>query len=99
MALRLSKNNVSLGRVRVYQPTTILVNIINDGDTPESLVISKFSCGACTTASLQSNVVPANGQVQMTVVFTPKSTSQVAVNKSVTINGNLIFTFNAIVIG
>lgn len=92
--LTLSENNKNLGNLRLQQPKTFSVKILNNTDKDIKITEIKTGCGSCTSANVDGkSFVPAKSFVNLNIIFTPKSTG---INrKTVTINGSLIFSFNA----
>lgn len=95
--LELSTNNFAFGQIRINNPVSVTVQLINNTDKDIEISSIKRGCGSCTQAFMENGVtkVKAHSKEPLKVVFTPNSTG---INrKSVTINGSLIFSFNAVV--
>lgn len=94
--LKFSENNKDLGMLRMGQPKSFTVQIVNPSATDLPIVSIKRGCGKCTQARMDVDVVKAYSSAPLNIVFTPDSTG---INmKSVTVNGNMIFTFKAQVV-
>lgn len=91
--LKLSENQRDLGRIRIHQPKSFTINIVNPTDHDIEVTDIRRGCGKCTQARIDTNVVKANSSIPLHITFTPDSTG---INrKSVTINRQSVFTFTA----
>lgn len=91
--LTLSENQRDLGKIRINQPKSFTVSIINPTDHDIQITEVRRGCGKCTQARIDTTTVMANSSIPLHITFTPDSTG---INrKSITINRQLVFTFVA----
>jgi hypothetical protein len=94
--LRISENPKYLGEVRSGDTKTFTVKVYNTSDKQIDVQITRFSCAVCTTGSLKDTKIPAKGSTDLVVSFRPKATG---INtKTITLNDELVFSFNAKVV-
>lgn len=91
--LKFSENNKDLGKLRMGQPKAFTVQVVNPTANDLPITTIKRGCGKCTQARMEVDKVKAYSSAPLHIVFTPDSTGLNI--KSVTINGNMIFTFKA----
>jgi hypothetical protein len=91
--LTLSEYQRDLGKIRIHQPKSFTINIINPTDHDIEITEIRRGCGKCTQARVDSTIVKANSFVPLHVTFTPDSTG---INrKSISINKQSVLTFTA----
>jgi hypothetical protein len=91
--LKLSESKVELGRIRVHQPKSFSVNVINNSDSDVKIESIRAGCSKCTQARMDVNVIKAHQGSPLNVVYTPDSTG--FITKSVVVNNAVILTFTA----
>lgn len=96
MSLKLTENEKNLGTLHLGVPHTFNVGIQNTASSNVAINSIATGCHKCTKAQVSTGTIGPGQTITLTVTFTPKSTG---INKkTVTINGVLIFTFNANVV-